>query len=165
MILEGSFMGLSVLLKGDNMYIKTIEYKDYDGTNRKEDFYFNLNEAEIMEMELSKEGGFDKWVARIANAQNTPELIKLFKSLILMAYGEKSLDGRKFIKIDPATGRKLCEDFEQTAAYPVLFMELATNDKAAAEFINQIVPSSAADAIEKAKVEGDIEKTTGIYKV
>ena len=64
------------------MYIKTIEYKDYSGNQRKEDFYFNLNEAEIMEMELSKEGGFDQWITRIANAQNTPELIKLFKSLI-----------------------------------------------------------------------------------
>lgn len=146
------------------MYIKTIEYKDYMGNPRKEDFYFNLNEAEIMEMELSKEGGFDQWIKRIANAQNTPELIKLFKSLILMAYGERSLDGKSFLKKDPVTGRPLSEQFEQTAAYSVLFMELSTNTEAATEFINQIIPENAAEAIEKAKADGSLEEaTSNIY--
>ena len=147
------------------MYIKTIEYKDYDGNTRKEDFYFNLNTAEIMEMELSKDGGFKNWVARIANAQNTPELIKIFKSLILMTYGEKSLDGKSFIKEDPITGRKLCKDFEQTAAYPVLFMELATNDEAAAEFINKVIPADAAETVEKVKEGKTVEELTGIHKI
>lgn len=148
------------------MYIKTIEYKDYSDNQRKEDFYFNLNEAEIMEMELSKDGGFDQWITRIANAQNTPELIKLFKGLILMAYGEKSLDGKKFIKVDPTTGRKLAEEFEQTAAYPVLFMELATNTEAATEFINHIIPENAAAAVEKAKADGSLDEVQAkIYPI
>lgn len=148
------------------MYIKTIEYKDYSGNQRKEDFYFNLNEAEIMEMELSKDGGFDQWITRIANAQNTPELIKLFKGLILMAYGEKSLDGKKFIKVDPVTGRRLSEEFEQTAAYPVLFMELATNTEAATEFINHIIPENAAAAVEKAKADGSLDEVQAkIYPI
>jgi predicted 3-demethylubiquinone-9 3-methyltransferase (glyoxalase superfamily) len=140
------------------MYTKTIEYKDYSGNMRKEDFQFNLSEAEIMEMELSTEGGYDQWITRIYNAQNTPELIKLFKSLILMAYGERSLDGKKFLKKDPQTGRPLCEEFEQTAAYPVLFMELATNAEAAAEFINKVIPENAAEAIEKAKADGSLDE-------
>ena len=148
------------------MYIKTIEYTDYSGNQRKEDFYFAFNEAELMEMELSTEGGFDQWITRIANAQNTPELIKLFKSLILMSYGEKSLDGKKFIKKDPTTGRPLHEEFEQTAAYPVLFMELATNTEAATEFINKVIPENAANAIEKAKADGSLDKATSkIYSL
>lgn len=148
------------------MYIKTIEYKDYDGNMRKEDFYFNLSEAEIMEMQLSKEGGFDQWITRIANAQNTPELIKLFKSLILMTYGEKSLDGKSFIKIDPVTGRKLSEQFEQTAAYSVLFMQLATNTEAATEFINKVIPENAAEAIDKAKADGSLDQAKSkIYSI
>lgn len=148
------------------MYVKTIEYKDYNGNPRKEDFYFNLNEAEIMEMELSKEGGFDQWITRIANAQNTPELIKLFKSLILMTYGEKSLDGKRFIKVNPETGRKLSEDFEQTAAYSVMFMELATNTEAATEFINKVIPENAAEAIEKAKADGSLDEAKSkIYSI
>ena len=140
------------------MYIKTIEYKDYLGNMRKEDFYFNLSESEVMEMELSKEGGFSQGSTRIANAQNTPELIKLFKSLILMSYGERSLDGKSFFKKDPETGRPLSEAFEQTAAYPVLFMELATNTEAATEFINKVIPENAAEAIEMAKADGSLEE-------
>jgi hypothetical protein len=140
------------------MYIKTVTYKDFAGQERKEDFYFNLTEAEVMEMELSKEGGFDQWIKRIANAQNTPELIKLFKSLILMSYGERSLDGKSFLKKDPQTGRPLSEAFEQTAAYPVIFMELATNTEAATEFINKVIPENAAEAIEKAKADGSLEE-------
>ena len=140
------------------MYIKTIEYKDYLGNVRKEDFYFNLSEAEIMEMELSKEGVFDQLITRISNAQNTPELIKLFKSLILMAYGERSLDGKSFLKKDPVTGRPLSEAFEQTAAYPVLFMELATNTDAATEFINKVIPENSAEAIAKAKADGTLDE-------
>lgn len=148
------------------MYIKTIEYKDYAGNMRKEDFYFNLSEAEVMEMELSKEGGFDQWITRIANAQNTPELIKLFKSLILMSYGERSLDGKSFLKKDPENGRPLSEQFEQTAAYPVLFMELATNTEAATEFINKVIPENAAEAIEKAKADGSLDEVTSkIYTI
>lgn len=137
------------------MYIRTIEYKDYDGNMRKEDFYFNLTKAELMEMELSTDGGFDQWIRRIANAQNMPELIKLFKSLILMSYGEKSLDGKSFIKVDK-DGRKLCDAFEQTAAYSVLFMELVTDTDAATEFINKVIPEDAAEAIDQAKTEGEI---------
>lgn len=148
------------------MYIKTIEYKDYSGNQRKEDFYFSFNEAEIMEMELSTEGGFDQWITRIANAQNTPELIKLFKSLILMSYGERSLDGKKFIKKDPVTGRPLAEEFEQSAAYPVLFMELATNTEAATEFINKVIPENAAEAVEKAKADGSLDEVQSkIYPI
>lgn len=148
------------------MYVKTIEYTDYSGNKRKEDFLFNLNTAELMEMQLSVNGGYDQWVKKIANTQDTAELIKIFKELILMSYGEKSLDGRKFIKKDPNTGRPLYEEFEQTAAYPVLFMELSTNDEAAAEFLNQIIPAEASDAIEKAKAEGKTtEELTGIYKL
>lgn len=148
------------------MYIKTIEYTDYSGNKRKEDFYFNLNEAELMEMQLQVNGGYDQWVKRIANAQNTAELIKLFKELILKCYGERSLDGKSFLKKDLNTGRPLFEEFEQTAAYPVLFMELATNDEAAAEFINSVIPASAAEAIEKAKAEGkSVEELTGIHQI
>ena len=135
------------------MYIKTIKYKDYSGNEREEEFYFNLNSAELMEMELSVNGGYDQLVKKISNTQNTAELIKLFKELILKAYGERSLDGKSFLKKDPSTGRPLYEEFEQTAAYPVLFMELATNDEAAAEFVNKIIPVDAAEAVEKAKTE------------
>ena len=118
------------------MLKKTIEFVDYNGVERKEDFYFNLTKAEIMEMEMTTEGGLAEMIEKIVATQNTPAIIKIFKQLILKAYGEKSPDGKRFIKSE-----ELSNAFEQTEAYSELFMELATDADAAAKFVNGIVPS------------------------
>lgn len=117
------------------MLKKTITYVDFNGMERKEDFYFNLSKAEITEMELSTDGGLVERINRIVAAKDVPEIIKVFKQLILDSYGEKSLDGKRFIK-----SKEISEAFSQTNAYSILFMELAVDDVAAAEFINGIVP-------------------------
>lgn len=124
------------------MLKKTITYTDYNGIERKEDFYFNLNKAEIMEMELGVEGGLAEMIQRIVDAKNAPAIIKIFKDLVLKAYGEKSADGKRFIK-----SKELSEAFAQTEAYSIIFMELATDDKAAAAFVNGIVPADMAQQI------------------
>ena len=118
------------------MFKKTIEYTDYNGEKRKEDFYFNLNKAELMEMQLSQDGGLQNHLMRIIKTKDTPEIVKMFKDIILMAYGEKSPDGRKFLKSD-----EIRRDFECSEAYSELFMELATNSDSAAEFVNALLPS------------------------
>lgn len=117
------------------MLKKTIEYTDYNDVKRKEDFYFNLTKAEIMEMELSTTGGLAEMIQKIIDTQDTPQIIKLFKDLVLKAYGEKSADGKRFIKNDD-----IRDGFAQTEAYSELFMELATDANAAASFVNGIVP-------------------------
>ena len=118
------------------MLKKTITYTDYNGVERKEDFYFNLSKAEVMEMELSTTGGLAEMIKRIVAAQDQPAIIKVFKDLILKAYGEKSPDGKRFIK-----SPELSDAFAQTEAYSILFMELATNAEAAAAFVNGIIPA------------------------
>lgn len=122
------------------MLKKNITYTDYNGNERSEDFYFNLSKAEIMEMEMSTTGGLAEMITRIVAAQDQPAIIKIFKDLVLKAYGEKSADGKRFVKIAP-DGHRLADDFSQTEAYSILFMELATDDDAAAEFVNHIVPA------------------------
>lgn len=119
------------------MLKKTIKYTDYDGNEREEDFYFNLSKAEVTEMELSKEGGMSEYIKKISAAQNAPELIKLFKEIITKSYGEKSLDGKRFIK-----NKDLTEAFTQTEAYSELFVELASNADEAVKFINGIMPKN-----------------------
>lgn len=119
------------------MLKKTITYVDYNGNQRTEDFYFNLSKAEIMEMELGTTGGFVEMINRIVEAQDAPSLIKIFKDLILKAYGEKSLDGKRFVKSE-----EIREAFSQTEAYSNLFMELATDATAAADFVNGIIPKN-----------------------
>lgn len=126
------------------MIAKTIKYKDFNGTEREEKFFFNLTKAEVTEMELSTSGGLGESIKQIVAAQDTPQIIKIFKELILKAYGEKSLDGKRFRKIDDA-GVPLSIAFSETEAYSNLFMELATDDVAAAEFVNGIMPADMND--------------------
>lgn len=117
------------------MLKKTITYTDYNGKERTEDFYFNFSKAEIAEMESSYYGGFAAKLEAIVKEENPKQLVEHFKEIIFKAYGEKSEDGRRFIK-----SRELSEAFSQTEAYSNLFMELASNAEAAAIFVNGIVP-------------------------
>lgn len=126
------------------MLKKTITYVDYNGNERTEDHYFNLSQAEIMEMEMSTSGGLAEMIQRIVAAQDAPAIISVFKKLILKAYGEKSPDGKRFVKSD-----EIATAFSQTEAYSKLFMELATDADAAAAFINGVVPADAAKKANK----------------
>lgn len=119
------------------MLKKTMTYTDYNGETRKEDFYFNMTRAEVTEMELSIEGGLSDMIKRVTEAKDVPSIIKIFKDLVLRAYGQKSPDGKRFIK-----SKELSEEFSQTEAYSDLFMELATNSTAAAAFVNGIMPQN-----------------------
>ena len=141
------------------MFKKEIKYTDYNGVERKETFLFHLTKAELMEMEMGTVGGLTESITNIINSQNTPEIIKIFKEIILKAYGEKSADGKRFIKVDNA-GVPLSIGFSQTEAYSELFMELATNADEAAKFIQGIMPSDVEisdEQIEKIKTENNIQ--------
>lgn len=133
------------------MLKKNIKYVDYDGNERAEDFYFNLNKAEVIELQLGTVGGLTKTLEKIVQEKDSSRIIEYFKTLILKAYGEKSADGRRFVK-----SQELRDAFEQTEAYSELFMELASNAKMAAEFVNGVLPKEAVDAIgvEKPDVNG-----------
>lgn len=122
------------------MLTKKIKYTDYNGTEREETFHFNLTKAELMEMEMSTSGGLAEMIQNIVQTQDAPAIIKVFKDLVLKAYGEKSPDGKRFMKVNDA-GVPLSIGFSQTEAYSQLFMELATDADKAAEFINAIVPA------------------------
>lgn len=118
------------------MISKTITYTDYNDVKRTETFYFNFTKAEVMEMELGITGGLSEMIQKIIDTQDFPALVKLWKDLVLKSYGEKSADGRKFIKND-----EVRDNFAQTEAYSMLFMELATDAAKASEFVNGIIPS------------------------
>ena len=126
------------------MLKKRISYTDYNGNKREEDFYFNLTKAEIMEMEMSTTGGLTEMIQRIIETQDAPSIIKVFKDIIMKSYGEKSPDGKRFIK-----SQELSEAFAQTEAYSELFMELASDSDAASKFVNGIIPADMAQAVEK----------------
>lgn len=127
------------------MLKKTIVYHDYDGNERSENFYFNLSKAEVMEMEFSFTGGMTNVIEQMVNTQDTARIMELFKKIIMAAYGEKSADGKRFMKIGP-DGRRLAEGFVETEAYSELFMELVSDPKKFADFIAAVIPALPADA-------------------
>ena len=134
------------------MLKKTITYRDYNGIEYTQDFYFNLSKAEIMEMEMGTTGGLAEMITKIVAAQDAPAIIKIFKDLILKSYGEKSADGKRFIKSD-----EISTAFTQTEAYSELFMELATDAEAAAAFVNGIIPADMAKEVAAANTSNLIK--------
>lgn len=122
------------------MFKKTITYEDYNGVERTEDFYFNLSKAEVTEMEMSVDGGYAEMLRKIVSKQDAPTIMKTFKEFIIRSYGEKSADGKRFIK-----NQMLTEAFLQTEAYSNLFVELCTDAGAASNFINGILPKVPED--------------------
>jgi len=130
------------------MIKKTITYEDYFGEKRTEDFYFNLSEAELIEWEMSKDGGMERFVERVTKSQSIPELFPIFKDFVLRAYGVKSDDGRQFIK-----NEEVRQSFEQCPAYSALVMELITNTEEAIKFLNGIAPKDIAEKAAKKRVE------------
>lgn len=136
------------------MLKKKVTYTDYNGVERTEDFYFNLSKAEIMELELGTTGGFAEMIQKVVAAQDGPTIVKIFKDLVLKAYGEKSADGKRFVKSD-----EIATAFSQTEAYSQIFMELATDADAAAKFINGIIPKDMADEVAKQQKNNPVLKS------
>lgn len=130
------------------MLKKTITYNDYNGVERTETYYFNLSKAEIAEMELSHDGGITELLKKIVEEKNGSQMIAFWKDFILRSYGEKSLDGKRFMK-----NQEIRDSFVSTEAYSELFMELATNTEAAINFVNGVLPTNAAQNTQQQKQE------------
>lgn len=130
------------------MYVKPITYTDYDGVQHTEKFYFNISKAELIEMDASETGGLTKRLQEIVDANETADIFKRVKSIILKAYGRKSPDGKRFIK-----SPEMSQEFEQTEAYSELIMEFMQNPKSFEEFMRHTLPK--VDVEETTKPAGN----------
>ena len=128
------------------MIKETITYTDYSGVERIEEHWFNLNDAEVIEMEMSIKGGLTALIDRAAKAEDNKTIYGVLKDLIRKAYGVKSLDGKRFMK-KKENGALYIDEFEETEAYPVLIMKLASDGEYAAKFINGIISANAANKL------------------
>lgn len=126
------------------MLKKTIVYKDYNDKERTEDHYFNLDEGEIMEMEMSVSGGYATMIEKVIDAKSEPELFKLFKDFVLKTYGEKSSDGKYFLK-ENENGEPLVNKFLRSRAYSALMMEFMTKKGSFTDFVNGVIPAAMAE--------------------
>lgn len=124
------------------MIKKTVTYKDLNGKERTETFYFHYFESEIMDMEMSEEGGLAERIQRIIDAKDQASLLKVIKKFVIDAYGVKSDDGRRFNK-----SQEVKDAFVECPAYSKIYMELLTNDELAAEFVNKVIPEDMASQL------------------
>lgn len=122
------------------MLKKTIEYEDYNGEKVTEDFYFNLTKAECMELNFGEDGGLENYIRSIVNERDIKKILEIFKKIVLISYGKKSPDGKRFIKND-----QIRDEFLQSPAYSDLFMELMDNEETMADFVNGIIPQAAPE--------------------
>lgn len=133
------------------MFSRTFNYTDYNGQPRKETWYFNLTKAEVLKMELGSWGGMSTMLRRLIREENPEKIIEIIEKMILGAVGEKSPDGRKFIK-----SKEIQEDFRQTPAYDELFQELVLDPDKAILFVKGCLPEDLAAAIsENEKLEAE----------
>lgn len=126
------------------MLKKTITYTDYDGMARTEDFWFNLSKTELTKLDAELPGGVLGVLRKIIDKKDRKALVDFIETLILRSYGEKTLDGKRFVKtIDMA------EEFMQTPAYDELFMSILSDTDSQTSFINGVIPQSMAKEIEQ----------------
>lgn len=128
------------------MLKKTVTYKDFDDVERTEDFYFNLTEAEITDMNLDENANLAEKIQSIINSKDMKQIKDYFQWIVIKAYGVKSDDGRKFMK-----SPEIIADFKATQAYSDIWMELAYDADAASEFVNGIMPKNLVAQIEENK--------------
>lgn len=129
------------------MLKKIIKYTDFNDEEVVEEHHFHLSKADLVEMEVSFDGGLSKALTEIIKSEDGKMIISTFKKLVLDSYGQKSDDGKRFVKND-----YLREKFASSEAYSTLFMELVTDAEKAAEFVNGIIPKG---------MEADVSKITG----
>lgn len=135
------------------MVKETLTFKDLDGNDIKQDFYFGYTETELAVMEASTKGGLIALADKITNEQDGERLMKLFQQLILGAYGVKSSDGIHFMKEDPVDHHKYADEFKQTDAYNQLFIKMAHDAKFASDFFNGVMPANATKQIDEMRAE------------
>lgn len=124
------------------MIKQDITYTNFEGEQETETLYFHLNKVELMEMQVSEKRGLAQYITDIQKAENNKEIFRLFKEIVLRAYGERSEDGKKFIK-----NERLREEFEGSLAYEELMVKLVTETDFAVKFVNGIMPAGMADQI------------------
>lgn len=145
------------------MVKKSIKYTDFNGNEQVDECYFNLSQSELTQLEVSEKGGFENYISKMIAEQDNKKIYALFKEIVLMSYGEKSFDGKSFIKKKMIDGQlvNLRNQFEQTMAFDTLMMELISGgEKTVAEFINKLIPNELQEEIAKQTAEGKIKPPT-----
>lgn len=136
-----------------------ITYTDLEGCSRTDTFFFGLTKSEVAEWEMEVDGGLSAYLEKLQKMAKelspkdengkdvevdpvkardlTCKISAIVKDIILRSYGEKSEDGRRFIK-----SKEIANAFYQTDAYSELFMKLMTGGgETLTSFVKAVLPA------------------------
>lgn len=130
-----------------------ITYEDFNDEKVTETLYFNISKTELMELEVEHPEGMHDWLQRMVKIEDKKKLFAEFKRIILLSYGEKSPDGKRFIKSD-----EIRNDFEHSAAFEALFVSLIESEDTVAKFITNVLPKDLQEDVKKAASEREAQK-------
>ena len=132
------------------MLKKTISYTNFNGEERTEDFFFHLSTPEITRMQIKFKGDIAEYAKKLQQAGDQDGMITFVEELMLSSYGEKTDDGKSFIKT-----KEVRTKFEYSQAYAELFEELLTSPQKAQQFGQGLVEGAKAPNSEAAKLIAD----------
>lgn len=130
------------------MFKKTVTYRDFNDVERTEEYFFHLSTTEVLKLEKNKDGSLSEQLEKIQRDEDEAAMLDMITKLVLLAYGEKSEDGRRFVKSD-----KLVEEFTETEAYSQIFLDIMTNENELIDFITGILPKEMSQEVQKAMKE------------
>lgn len=134
----------------------TVTYEDFDGNTRTEELQFHMSKTELTNKVIGEYGMFDEAISKMIQIKDVTKLMLIVQDIIKSAYGKKSDDGKRFIKEDPATGRPLYKEFEESPAYDAVYEELASSVDNIMDFIRGIMPKDVQKQYDEEvkKIEG-----------
>lgn len=117
------------------MLKKDITFTDFDGNTVTETHYFNMSTADLIEFDSRFPGGLESMVSTFVDSNDGVAILNAVKELILASHGEKSEDGRRFIK-------SFCDkdDFSESLAFEAMLNEMLTYPENFVGFVNAITP-------------------------
>jgi hypothetical protein len=111
------------------MFKHNIDYVDFNGTERNEDFYFHLSSVEVTRLEAEIGRDLNTHIKELTANQDMKTLLDFLERILLGAYGRKTSDGKSFIK-----NKDLRTEFEYSNAYAEIFEQMLTNPDLAKKF-------------------------------
>lgn len=111
------------------MFKHSVEYVDFNGSDRKEDLYFHLSLPEVTRLEAEIGMGLEDYIKGLTTNQELNTLLAFLERMLLSSYGQKTSDGKSFIK-----SQVIREAFEYSQAYAEIFEQVLSNPDLARKF-------------------------------
>lgn len=116
------------------MLKQRVKYEGFDGEIIEEDLYFNLTRMDLIELNDRYDSkDMAAYMDKIVKEKNVKELYSVLKDIVLMAYGVKSEDGKRFIK-----NQTVKDEFAESLAFAQLIEDFHETETAMSDFVTGI---------------------------